>query len=173
MTSQFVITNQILDANLKQSHGYNATEKMVLVILSRYFGKPEGSSVFSCFPSQSTIATRAGCSRSTVNTTLQKLEEDGFVRSRWQTNDSGANTSKLYIWLGIPTTEEQESESSDEPSESDVVEARTEVEEALTETPVVVESTRVVQPEVRPEPVPTAGWWPDLEAAIAEDESPF
>ncbi|MFL0906057.1 helix-turn-helix domain-containing protein [Vibrio parahaemolyticus] len=172
MTSQFVITNQILDANLKQSHGYNATEKMVLVILSRYFGKPEGSSVFSCFPSQSTIATRAGCSRSTVNTTLQKLEEDGFVRSRWQTNDSGANTSKLYIWLGIPATEEPDSERSDESNESEVVETRTEVLEAITEVPVV-ESARVIQPEVRHEPVPTSGWWPDLEAAIAEDELPF
>ncbi len=53
------------------------------------------------------------------------------------------------------------------------MEARTEVEEALTEMPVVVESTRVVQSEVRHEPVPTSGWWPDLEAAIAEDESPF
>lgn len=173
MVNQFSITKTIIEANLKQLHGITPTEKLVLVCLSGYLGKPENSTVFSCFPSQTRISREVGCTRSTVNSALQKFERLGFVRSQWRTTPEGGNTSKLYTWLGIPTTEGLESESSDEPSESDVVETRTEVEEAPTETPVVVESTRVVQPEVRHEPVPTSGWWPDLEAAIAEDESPF
>lgn len=173
MVNQFSITKTIIESNLKQAHGITATEKCVLITLSSYFGNQENPSVFTCYPSQNRIAREVGCTRPTVNSALQKFERLGFLRANYRSTPEGGNTSKLYTWLGIPTTEELESESSDEPSESDVVETRTEVEEALTETPVVVESTPSLQPESRHESVPTSGWWTDLEEAIAEDESPF
>ncbi|WP_061011075.1 helix-turn-helix domain-containing protein [Vibrio sp. CUB2] len=173
MTNQFLITKEIIEANLKQTHGITATEKCVLITLSSYFGDREMPTVFTCYPSQNRIAREVGCTRSTVNSALQKFERLRFLRANYRSTPEGGNTSKLYTWLGIPTTEELESESSDEPSESDVVETRTEVEEALTEMPVVVEPTPALQPESSHESVPASDWWADVEEAIAEDESPF
>lgn len=173
MVNQFSITKKIIEANLRLSHSITPTEKCVLITLSSYFGNQENSAVFSCYPSQARIAREVGCVRSTVNSALQKFEELGFLRSRYQLNDSGANTSKLYTWLGIPVTEEQdESESSIEPSETEVMETRAEVEHPVSEMLTVVESTPSPQPEVSNETITTSGWWNDFEAEIA-DESPF
>ncbi len=173
MSNQFTITKTIIETNLKQSHGITPTEKCVLITLSSYFGKNEGRTMYSCYPSQSRIAREVGCVRSTVNNALQKFEVLGFVRSRWQLNSHGANTSKLYTWLGIPVTEEQdESESSIEPSETEVMGTRPDVEEPVSEILAVVESTPLTQPEVNHESVPSSDWWNDLEAEIA-DKSPF
>ncbi|CAK2185109.1 Helix-turn-helix domain-containing protein [Vibrio crassostreae] len=173
MSNQFTITKQIIEANLKQLHNITPTEKLVLVCLSSYLGSPKKDGVYSCFPSQGRLSREAGCVRSTVNSALQKFEELGFIRSLYQVNDSGANTSKLYTWLGIPQTEEQEeSEDSAESSQSEVVEIRTEDSEPAPEILVNVESSPLIQPEVSQEPVPTSSWWDDFEAELAE-ESPF
>ncbi|WP_155654213.1 helix-turn-helix domain-containing protein [Aliivibrio fischeri] len=173
MSNQFTITKTIIETNLKQSHGITPTEKCVLITLSSYFGKSEGRTMYSCYPSQSRIAKEVGCVRSTVNNALQKFEALGFVRSRWQLNRHGANTSKLYTWLGIPVTDEQdERESSIEPSDTEVIGTRTDVEETISEIRTVVESTPSTQSEVSHESVPSSDWWNDLEAEIA-NESPF
>ncbi len=169
MINQFAITKEIAEANLRKSHKITPTEKLVLICLSGYFGKPDNSSVFSCYPSQKRLAKEVGCVRSTVNNALQKFEKLGFLSSRYQTNDSGGNTSKLYTWKGIPKTEEQEeSENSNESSgqEVDVLETQTAISDESTMA-IITESSSPVQRTELPE------WWSDLEAVIDADQSPF
>lgn len=176
MQNQFSITKSIIEANLKLSHGITATEKCVLIILSNYFGSRENSTVFSCYPSQARIAREVGCSRSTVNRALQRFEDLGFVRSRWQTNASGGNSSKLYTWLGIPSADERnESEISMnnvETNQLDAEEERTEnAEVADGQAPEVTEH---LAPTRDPESInhtPTSDWWEALESEL--EESPF
>ena len=177
MVNQFSITKSIIEANLKLSHGITTTEKCVLIILSNYFGSRENSTVFSCYPSQARIAKEVGCSRSTANKALQKFEDLGFLRSRWQTNASGANTSKLYTWLGIsPADERNGSETSInnvETNQLDAGEERTEsAEVADGQVPEVAErlpSTRDFQGMNH---TPSSDWWNDFEDELNE-ESPF
>ncbi|WP_257972952.1 helix-turn-helix domain-containing protein, partial [Vibrio parahaemolyticus] len=66
-----------MEANLKKSHGLTVTNKSVLVTLSSYFGTRGNSNTYSCYPSQDRIAEQVGCTRSTVNNALQKLERLG------------------------------------------------------------------------------------------------
>ncbi|WP_404973522.1 helix-turn-helix domain-containing protein [Vibrio campbellii] len=108
MRNQFAITKEIIEANLKQELNVTALEKLVLICLSNYLGDKNGDGVFTCYPSQSRLAREAGCSRSTVNSALQKLEELSIVRSVYRASEDGGNTSKLYTWIGIPQSSTQE-----------------------------------------------------------------
>ncbi|WP_229608390.1 helix-turn-helix domain-containing protein [Vibrio parahaemolyticus] len=169
MTNQFSITKEIAEAKLRETHNVTPTEKLVLLCLSGYFGKPDNSSVFSCYPSQDRLAGEVGCVRSTVNNALQKLEKLGFISSRYRTNDSGGNTSKLYTWKGIPKTEEQEeNEDSNESSglEVNVLETQTAISDESTMATITESPSQARRTEL-PE------WWSDLEAVIEADQSPF
>ncbi|MCG6459276.1 helix-turn-helix domain-containing protein [Vibrio parahaemolyticus] len=170
MANQFSITKTIIEANLKKLHGITPTEKLVLICLSGYFGKPENSNVFSCFPSQNRIAREVGCTSPTVNSALQKFERLKFLRANYRSTPEGGNTSKLYTWLGIPTTEEPESECSEETSESDVVEVLT-VEQSPTPVELPVPTSSASSPRA-----PTASHIFDLHSALEDEltnEAPF
>ncbi len=170
MTNQFLITKEIIEANLKQTHGITATEKCVLITLSSYFGNREIPTVFSCYPSQNRLAKEVGCTRSTVNSALQKFERLRFLRANYRSTSEGGNTSKLYTWLGIPTIEELESESSEETSESEVVEVLT-VEQSPTPVELPVSTSSESSPRA-----PTASHIFDLHSALEAEltnETPF
>ncbi|MEH0691017.1 helix-turn-helix domain-containing protein [Vibrio cholerae] len=170
MVNQFSITKTIIESNLKQTHGITATEKCVLITLSSYFGNQENPSVFTCYPSQNRIAREVGCTRPTVNSALQKFERLGFLRANYRSTPEGGNTSKLYTWLGIPTTEELECESSEETSESEVVEVLT-----VEQSPTPVELPAPTSSESSPR-APSASHIFDLHSALEDElanETPF
>lgn len=171
MKNQFSLTKLIIESNLKHSHGLTTTEKSVLVTLSSYFGKKDGSTLFQCYPSQERIAAQVGCTRPTVSNTLQKLERLGFISSCHR----HSHTSKLYTWLGIPTIEEKEiDETSVEleshDSEIEEITGNSEVLEIeRTERPLMVVSHTNISPTSSSS---SYNWVDDLDALIAE-ERPF
>ncbi|EGQ8297500.1 helix-turn-helix domain-containing protein [Vibrio parahaemolyticus] len=170
--NQFSITKQIIEANLKKSHGLTVTDKGVLVTLSSYFGTRNNSNVYSCYPSQELIAGQVGCTRPTVNNALQKLERLGFIRSSYR----GTNTSKVYTWLGIPTLEEEETEElspTNEQGDTVSSESQTDESEAEGSHTLTGSTTNAVQPP-REQPQATSDWWDDfVQGELEVDESPF
>ncbi|WP_050918452.1 helix-turn-helix domain-containing protein [Vibrio campbellii] len=170
--NQFSITKQIIEANLKKSHGLTVTDKSVLVTLSSYFGTRGNSNSYSCYPSQDRIAERVGCTRSTVNNALQKLVRLGFIRSSYR----GTNTSKLYTWLGVPVLEEEEAEElspTNEQGDAVSSESQTDDDSEAEDSHTQVGSTiNVVQP-LREQTQTTSDWWSDVRQELEAGESPF
>ncbi|WP_155396573.1 helix-turn-helix domain-containing protein [Vibrio sp. Sgm 5] len=171
--NQFSITKQIIEANLKKSHGLTVTDKSVLVTLSSYFGTRGNSNTYSCYPSQERVAERVGCTRPTVNNALNKLVKLGFIRSSYR----GTNTSKLYTWLGIPTLEKEETEELSPTNErGDAVSLESQTgNDSETENPDTLVSATVDLAQPRSEQhQTTSDWWADFEQeALEVDESPF
>lgn len=171
--NQFSITKQIIEANLKKSHGLTVTDKSVLVTLSSYFGTRGNSNSYSCYPSQDRIAERVGCTRSTVNNALQKLVRLGFIRSSYR----GTNTSKLYTWLGVPVLEEEEAEElspTNEQGDTVSLESQTDNDSETENSDTLVSSpVDAVQPS-REQHQTTSDWWTDFEQEELEvSESPL
>ncbi|EIJ0973297.1 TPA: helix-turn-helix domain-containing protein [Vibrio parahaemolyticus] len=171
--NQFSITKQIIEANLKKSHGLTVTDQSVLVTLSSYFGTRGNSNTYSCYPSQDRIAEQVGCTRSTVNNALQKLERLGFISSSYR----GTNTSKLYTWLGIPTLEEEETEDLSSASEqSDAVSSESQTgNDSDTENSDALASSIVNAVQLpREQHLTTSDWWTDFaQEELEVGESPF
>lgn len=171
--NQFSITKQIIEANLKKSHGLTVAEQSVLVTLSSYFGKQGNSSTYSCYPSQDRIAEQVGCTRPTVNNALQKLERLGFIRSSYR----GTNTSKLYTWLGIPTLEEEETEELSPTNErGDTVSSESQTgNDSDTENSDALASSTVNAVQLpREQHQTTSDWWTDFaQEELEVGESPF
>ncbi|EGQ9819854.1 helix-turn-helix domain-containing protein [Vibrio parahaemolyticus] len=171
--NQFSITKQIIEANLKKSHGLTVTDQSVLVTLSSYFGTRGNSNTYSCYPSQDRIAEQVGCTRSTVNNALQKLERLGFISSSYR----GTNTSKLYTWLGIPTLEEEEAEElspTNERGETVSSESQTGNDSETENSETLVSSTFDTVQLPREQHQTTSDWWTDFEQEELEvSESPF
>ncbi|HCE1837270.1 helix-turn-helix domain-containing protein [Vibrio parahaemolyticus] len=171
--NQFSITKQIIEANLKKSHGLTVTNKSVLVTLSSYFGTRGNSNIYSCYPSQDRIAEQVGCTRSTVNNALQKLKRLGFISSSYR----GTNTSKLYMWLGIPTLKEEEAEElspTNEQSETASAESQTGNDSETENSETLVSSTFDTVQLPREQHQATSDWWTDFEQEELEvSESPF
>ena len=171
--NQFSITKQIIEANLKKSHGLTVTNKSVLVTLSSYFGTRGSSNTYSCYPSQERVAERVGCTRPTVNNALNKLVKLGFIRSSYR----GTNTSKLYTWLGIPTLEKEETEElspTNERSETVSAESQTGNDSETENSETLVSSTFDTVQLPREQHQATSDWWTDFEQEELEvSESPF
>ncbi|EJL6404238.1 helix-turn-helix domain-containing protein [Vibrio parahaemolyticus] len=175
--NQFSITKQIIEANLKKSHKSTTTETMVLVALSSYLSDKRGINVFTCYPSQKTLADNAGCSTVAVNRALKKFEELGFIKSKYRTTPQGGSTSKLYTWLGIPRPKEEEAENSSPTNgASDTVslESQTDdVSETNDSETLAGLTDDVVQPP-REQGQTTSDWWLDfVQEELEVDESPF
>ncbi|ENJ1789719.1 MULTISPECIES: helix-turn-helix domain-containing protein [Vibrio] len=175
--NQFSITKQIIEANLKKSHKSTTTETMVLVALSSYLSDKRGINVFTCYPSQKTLADNAGCSTVAVNRALKKFEELGFIKSKYRTTPQGGSTSKLYTWLGIPRPKEEEAENSSPTNgASDTVSLESQTDD-ISETndseTLAGLTADVVQPP-REQGQTTSDWWHDfVQEELEVDESPF
>ncbi|MGI2994147.1 helix-turn-helix domain-containing protein [Vibrio alginolyticus] len=176
--NQFSITSQIMDANLKQSHGTTPTEKLVLLSLSRFLGDKEKKNVFTCYPSQRTLADKACCSTVAVNRALKKFEELGFIKSCYRTTLHGGSTSKLYTWIGIPKLKEKETEE----LSAEVKPNNAETLESLTDNGSKSESSHILSgctvSTVNPNSVQAqhtnSSWWDDFVSEELETrESPF
>lgn len=171
--NQFSITKQIIEANLKKSHGLTVTDKSVLVTLSSYFGTRGSGNTYSCYPSQDRVAERVGCTRPTVNNALKKLVRLGFIRSSYR----GTNTSNLYTWLGIPTLEEEEAEelsSTNERGDTVSLESQTDNDSETENSDTLVSSTVDAVQLPREQHQTTSDWWTDFEQEELEvSESPF
>lgn len=87
--NRFVMVNYdvIMNGELK------AHEIAVYVVLCAFASN--GSR--SCYPSYTTIAAKAGCSRSTVIRTIASLEERGFIEKINQIGEDGNHKSNMYI----------------------------------------------------------------------------
>ncbi|MUJ28539.1 helix-turn-helix domain-containing protein [Aliivibrio fischeri] len=163
MNNQFMITKNIIETSLKQSHDITPTEKFILVTLSSYLGKNDNDT-YTCYPSQARIARCVGCTRSTVNRTLQKFEDLKFIRSRWRVNAEGGNTSKLYTWIGIPDSQDTNESNEQINIEDNTTTPCTENNEGYlgTRREMILESPPINQPD----------WIDELEHEI-ENDSPF
>lgn len=75
---------------------YTLNEKAVFITLKTY-ARAKGS----CFPSQSSIATVTGISRSTVSKVLNRLEEIGAIVSIERNTETGGQTSNVYYLAKI------------------------------------------------------------------------
>lgn len=87
--NRFVMVNYeaVMNGELK------AHEIAVYVVLCAFASN--GSR--SCYPSYTTIAAKAGCSRSTVIRSIASLEERGFIEKINQIDEDGNNKSNMYI----------------------------------------------------------------------------
>ncbi|EKK9971901.1 helix-turn-helix domain-containing protein [Vibrio parahaemolyticus] len=171
--NQFSITKQIIEANLKKSHKSTTTEIMVLVALSSYLSDKRETNVFTCYPSQKTLADNAGCSTVAVNRALKKFEGLGFIKSKYRTTSHGGSTSKLYTWLGIPRPKEEEAENSSSTNgASDTVSLESQTANG-SETLAGLTVVDVVQPP-REQGQTASDWWHDfVQEELEVDESPF
>lgn len=171
-TNQFNVTKQIIEENLKQSHAITPTEKLVLIVLSNYFGYRANEGALTCYPSQKTLADKASCSTVAVNHALKKFENLGFIKSNHRTTKKGGTTSKLYTWLGIPKLKEdtkiEEASSTNKLTESIVLEEenKNDSEPKITSisNPVVISSNRNTQPD--------SDWLSGFEQMLA-NETPY
>ena len=170
--NQFNVTKQIIEENLKQSHAITPTEKLVLIVLSNYFGYRANEGTLTCYPSQKTLANKASCSTVAVNRALKKFESLGFIKSNYRTTEKGGTTSKLYTWLGIPKPKDdkkiEEASSTNKLTESIVLEEenKNDSEPKITSinNSVVISSNRNTQPD--------SDWLSGFEQILA-NETPY
>ena len=100
--TQFDITNQILASN-KEDININGHTKLVLVVMSQFFKDKDKTGVFTCHPSQSTLAKKACIGLSSVRKSLGILEELNYISSRQR-----MDKSKVYTWLGFDSEKTKE-----------------------------------------------------------------
>ena len=81
----------IIDKAVIQSESLSVYDKALYAILCSY-----ASSDGSCYPSYSTLARKAGCSRRKVIAVISNLEELGLLEKQPQVNSVGDSTSNLY-----------------------------------------------------------------------------
>lgn len=99
--NQFAITKSVLCLTAKQLE-LTAAEKSILVHLTHHLGQhDEFGDRFVTFVGQGTLANLVGSSRNTVNKTLKKCGELGYISSVMQFNNS-----KIYTFLGLPLIDE-------------------------------------------------------------------
>ena len=119
---------------VKQQTG-NQLRNLILIYLADHMGKD------GCFPSQTTIAERANCSRMSVSTHIKKLQDMGLVSIENRFKDR-AKTSNKYTFPPM----ESDVNVVDIPSKSDLQGMQTSItggsELGLHKTPIVKHPTK-------------------------------
>ena len=88
----------MIDSSILLSEELNVYQKTIYCILCAYTSKTDKS----CYPSYSTIAKKAGCSRKKAIDTISELTKLGFVEKQEQTNAKGENISNIYHIRACP-----------------------------------------------------------------------
>lgn len=73
-------------------------EKMVYVSLSMFADTRDNS----CYPSYAKIAEYASCSRRSAIDAVKKLQTKGYIEREYRYDDTGSNTSNVFILLDNP-----------------------------------------------------------------------
>ena len=82
----------MIDSAILLSEDLSVYQKAIYYILCAYAGNTDKS----CYPSYSTIAKKAGCSRKKAIDTISELIKLGFIEKQEQTNAKGENISNIY-----------------------------------------------------------------------------
>ena len=88
----------MIDSAILLSENLSVYQKTVYCILCAYASNADKS----CYPSYSTIAKKAGCSRKKAIDTISELTKLGFVEKQEQTNAKGENISNIYHIRACP-----------------------------------------------------------------------
>jgi len=82
----------MIDSSILLSEELNVYQKTIYCILCAYASNTDKS----CYPSYSTIAKKAGCSRKKAIDTISELIKLRFIEKQEQTNSKGENISNIY-----------------------------------------------------------------------------